>query len=176
LKEAGMPSQPIHSGRKRPIAERFWEKVNKDGPVPPHCPELGPCWLWTASTTPYGYGFISKGRRMDRSHRVSWELAFGPIPEKKHVLHHCDNPRCVNPAHLFIGTQADNTADMVAKGRNSGARGETHPRAKLTAAKVRRIRERYAAGGVTKKALSLEYGVSDTMVSFITLRKSWKSV
>lgn len=112
--------------REKPLADRFWEKVNKDGPVPTHCPELGPCWLWTASTKggKWRYGVISQTGKHDSlllAHRVSWEIHNGPIPEGSLALHKCDNPSCVNPAHLFLGTFADNTKDMLEKGRHIGS-------------------------------------------------------
>src|SRR5687767_4720826 len=91
----------------RPLSERFWEKVRKtDG-----------CWLWTASRNAKGYGQIMYQRRPIHAHRVSWQLANGPIPDGLCVLHRCDNPQCVNPGHLFLGTIVDNNRDMFAKGR-----------------------------------------------------------
>lgn len=100
---------------------RFWAKVNRNGPVPSHRPELGPCWLWTGSIN-HGYGRISLGPQGAvyefRAHRVSWELHYGPIPDGLFVCHHCDTSACVRPSHLFVGDQAANAADMVAKGRS----------------------------------------------------------
>lgn len=100
----------------RPLAERFWEKV-----------EQGPgCWEWMAGRdSATGYGRIRIGRAGSKhqlAHRVSWELANGPIPDGLWVLHHCDNPPCVNPAHLYLGTTIDNNRDRDARGRT--ARGE----------------------------------------------------
>src|SRR4051794_14535196 len=94
-------------------AERFWSKVDIRGPED--------CWPWTASKLPRGYGQIyhSGLRRPVAAQRMAWELTRGAIPPGLGVLHSCDNPPCVNPAHLWIGTDADNHADMVAKGRNS---------------------------------------------------------
>jgi hypothetical protein len=109
-----------------PIEERFWDKVNRDGPIPAHMAHLGPCWVWTASTRG-GYGSIGISGRMERSHRVSWELANGPIPAGLCVLHHCDNPLCVNPGHLFLGTKKDNAKDMYSKGRRIPLSGDDHP-------------------------------------------------
>lgn len=99
--------------RYAPMPARFWDKVNK-------APGLGPkgeCWLWTASTV-RGYGnFGLTPSRWVRSHRLSWELAHGPIPGGLCVLHECDTPACVNPNHLFLGTRKDNAQDAIQKGR-----------------------------------------------------------
>lgn len=172
-----MSSQSTRKNRKRPLPERFWEKVNKDGPAPVHRPELGACWIWTASVNPRtGYGWISVGKSMRQSHRISWEFTNGPIPDGQCVLHRCDNSSCVNPAHLFLGTQIDNIADMVAKGRQRSRQGEKVNTAKLTAEKVQEIRERFANGETNRASLAREYGVSDVMISYIILRKSWKHI
>mgnify|MGYP001614251477 CR=1 FL=1 len=121
----GIPSVGGGS-RPVPLVDRFWAKVDKHGPVPEHCPELGPCWLWLGALNRDGYGDIARtGRRGGRtkSHRYSWELHFGPIPTGKEVCHHCDNPPCPNPRHLFLGTQKDNIRDMLTKGRGGQLRG-----------------------------------------------------
>ena len=88
------------------------------------------CWEWTDGCDGDGYGVVGAGGKTVRAHRVAWEVAHGPIPDGVHVLHQCDNPPCINPAHLFLGTQADNMADKVAKGRPPGqeAQHERHER------------------------------------------------
>jgi hypothetical protein len=132
------------------------------------------CILWNGPLR-HGYGVIhsgtSKGRNL-YAHRVAWELSNGPIPDGLHVLHRCDVKRCINATdHLFLGTHADNMADMVAKRRHP--RGEEVPQAKLTALKVQQIRERYASGNVTQAALAIEYGVSDSHVCRIVNGHKW---
>lgn len=111
--------------RKRPPEQRFWEKVDKDGPVPAHCPELGQCWVWTAGKTGSGYGgFWYEGRTLG-AHTLSLRWSGVEIPPDEFALHHCDNPACVRPAHLFVGRQSDNIADMVEKGRHRSS-AKTH--------------------------------------------------
>lgn len=99
-------------GTRIPIAQRFWAKVDKRAP--------DECWEWTGARFQSGYGSILRGGRGSgcaRAHRVSYEMNVGPVPSGMHVLHRCDNPRCVNPGHLWLGTHADNMADRRAKGR-----------------------------------------------------------
>ncbi len=112
------------------LEERFWSKVNKDGPLPASCPELGPCWLWTSAVTinprnGMEYGILRVKGKDVRAARLAYELTTGPLAPGMLACHHCDVSLCCNPAHLFAGTHRDNMADMVAKGR-SGRR--IHPR------------------------------------------------
>ncbi len=149
-----------------PIADRFWTKVAKRGP--------NECWEWCASLSNKGYGKIGRngGGGHVPAHRVSWELSNGPIPNVQCVLHRCDNPPCVNPAHLFLGTKADNTADMISKGRNVPPRGEMSGRAKLTNDAVIDIRSRHA-NGERQVDLAHEYNLNDGTISRIISGKRW---
>jgi hypothetical protein len=156
--------------RKAPMEERFWAQVQKsDG-----------CWLWNGTIDKDGYGYIceggsaSKGAKYKRCHRVSWELAYGPVPKGQNVLHTCDNPACVNPEHLFLGTHKANAEDRNAKGRH--AHGERHGNSKLNEEKVREIRRRYAVEAVSQMDLAHAYGVNQTIISDVLRRVSWKHV
>lgn len=148
---------------RKPLRQRFDEKWVLD--------EATGCHLWTGAALERGYGLIRDRRRNWLAHRVAWELARGPIPDGLCVRHKvCDNPRCVNVAHLAVGDQVDNMADMRESGRQSrgakksavmrrvAARGEAHYRSRLSDAQVAEIRATYAAGGVTQKALGAAFG------------------
>ncbi len=119
-------AKPFHRKRNGPISERFWKKVNKDGPTMPHM--TTPCWVWMGYTDRKGYGrFSLTADKSTPAHRFSYELHNGPIPIGMFSCHHCDNPPCCRPDHLFAGTQLDNEADKAAKGRQpKGERNGSH--------------------------------------------------
>src|SRR6266446_4977936 len=114
------------------VEERFWSKVNKEGPIHPYDPSLGECWEWIAFRRSEGYGRFSFNRKTEQAHRVSLKLIGVIIPPKILVCHSCDNPPCVNPKHLFLGSDKDNSNDKVLKNRQGGAKGETNQGAKIT--------------------------------------------
>lgn len=179
---------------KTPVALeiRFWSRVDKSG---------GPnaCWPWMGSTDRRGYGKIGQGMRTGKdllAHRVVWALTIGPIPNDMLVCHRCDNPPCVNPIHLFLGTNADNMRDCAKKGRNvaqahpeklprgdqNGARlhiermprGEKNGFAKLTTTIVRSIRTDGA--DLSQRAIARKYAISQACVWKILHRETWAHV
>lgn len=156
---------------------RFWAKVDKNGPIPSHCPELGPCWLWTSGCHPTsGYGHFRLNRRSRRAHTVAYEWCVGPNPDHLFVCHRCDVRRCVNPGHLFLGTNSENILDAAAKGRAAtGVRNGVHTAglSKLTDADVKAIYMRVHAGEA-QNALAAEYHVKQTTISHIKRGSRWK--
>lgn len=158
----------------RALEDRFWEKVLIAPPMV--------CWEWIASKDPHGYGQIRTGGPgggpLRQAHRVSYELHNGPIPAGLLVRHTCDNPGCVNPDHLRLGTQADNVQDMIDRGRARGGppRGERNASSKLTEAQVVDIRNRYATGEVLQIELTKEFGVSQATISEIVRRRIWRHI
>ncbi len=135
------------------------------------------CWLWEgASHSKKGYGFfwdnISKEHTL--AHRFSYKLFVGSIPKGMCVCHRCDNPRCVNPRHLFLGTHADNMVDMVSKGRST--RGERAPEVKLTVEQVMEIKRTIQGGEWNPRELATRYGVSRTLFYAIRRGRAWSWV
>jgi hypothetical protein len=161
---------PNHHQRLRmraPLEERFYCLVHK----------TDSCWLWTGFKNRKGYGHFNAGHE-GLAHRVSWELAHGQrVPVGMHVLHDCpggDNPSCVNPAHLRLGTNLENQQDAVQKGQT--ARGERSARARLTAQAVAEIRRRYAAGGISQTQLAAEFGVGSSCISRLVRGLGWSHI
>lgn len=143
------------------ILDRFEEKYIRA--------ESG-CHLWIASKNPAGYGHFSVDCEVKDAHRISYELYVGQIPKGMFVLHRCDNTSCVNPEHLFLGTQADNLDDMDMKGRRNTPHGETHYCAKLTLKQVESIR----VDDRTHRAIAKHYGVGKTIIGAIKRGEKWK--
>lgn len=178
-------------------ADRFWAKVDRSG---------GPdaCWNWTASLGTKGYGHIKVGGKMLRSHRLSWEIRNGPIPNGLRVCHSCDNRRCCNPSHLWLGTDADNIRDRDAKGRQTTPRGdrngsrtrpdkvprgfkhgshtkpqsrprlESHGCAKLTREAASEIRTLWRGRVETQTSMAQRFGVSRRAIQMVISGETWR--
>lgn len=152
-----------------PLRVRFEAKVDRSGGPDACHPWIG----WNDGG--FGYGRLQIGGRggpRPRAHRVAWELAYGPIPDGLQVLHRCDNPPCVNPCHLFLGTAIDNVQDRHEKGRSRGPCGEDHGRSKLTEDQVREIRRLQGIEPV--RAIAAKMGVSPSAVQFILIGHTWR--
>lgn len=151
--------------RDKPPEERFWARVDKSGD----------CWLWTGTNKGAGYGQFCTGGCRKLAHRVAWELSFGVIPAGMAVCHHCDNPQCVNPNHLFLGTWAENNHDRHQKGRSGGAKGERHGKARLTDQAVKEIRHLHSQG-LGYRAIARRYSMSRSAIAHIVRGRSWAHV
>jgi len=177
----------------------FWKKVDKTS-------HPNNCWIWIAAKDGRGYGFFTYHGKQIRSHRVSWIFKYGDIPDNLHVLHHCDNPSCVNPDHLFLGTRKDNMQDMIRKKRNNPCpgdknglrkhpesiirgnnhwcrkmpekivRGERIGNSKLTEKQVMEIRQKYIPRKVSSISLAKLYNISYRTVIDIIHRKIWTHI
>lgn len=156
--------------------ERFWRNVDKN--------KKSGCWEWTGSKFRTGYGSFAKPDRKRGAayaHRLSWEIHNGEIPDhnSQHgicVCHHCDNRSCVNPQHLFLGTQKDNMRDMKMKGRSGAPNGVDAGGAKLTEDDVLNIRRMSSTGQYTHEEISRGFSVGPRMISHIVKRKNWKHI
>jgi len=153
--------------------ERFWQSVTKSEG----------CWTWNLSRDKDNYGqfWVASGKNRFRAHRFSWMLLNGDVPEGMCVLHHCDNPPCVRPDHLFIGTQKDNVADRDRKGRtnrwpNKARSGEKNPRSILTVIDVKKIRSLHKNGVPRKEILSQYTYMSHQAIDGVLYNKNWKHV
>lgn len=158
--------------RTKTTDERFWEKVD--------IRSSNECWNWKASRNYKGYGnfYTSLGNSKDQhhsAHRFSWELHNGEIPDGLFVCHKCDNPSCVNPNHLFLGTNQNNMQDMSLKGRTGTKKGEQHFNSKLTASDIQNI-FKLKDSGMLGKDISKMYGVTPANISYILKGKGWKHV
>jgi hypothetical protein len=144
-------------------------------------PELNTgCWLWTGAPAAGGYGALKYDGRTQKAHRVSWALHHGAMPPREiKVCHRCDTPACVNPAHLWLGTQQDNIADMVAKGRNRAPPsrfGDANPVSRLTGEKVWQIRHLLKIGPWNQAEIARSYGVSVMTLSRVANWQTWPHV
>ena len=139
-------------GRPTKQAQKFWSNVDRGS--------KNNCWKWIGGYSGNGYGKVTINKRQYRAPRAAYELTYGPIPEGLQVLHECDNPQCVNPAHLRLGTHADNMADKMAKGRHGGV---SH---RLTAVERELLLSKHEQGGYTVAQLAQEFGVTPRAVAY----------
>lgn len=148
----------------------FWSKVGVSG--------INECWPWLGAQKPSGYGNVRVNGRYVSAHRLAWELCNFEPPPGYAVMHICDNPPCCNPSHLVLGTNQANNCDKIIKGRGAGPKsplmGECNNNSKLTAADVKKIRALY--GEKTQYQLAAEFGVTQSAVSAIIRRETWRHV
>ena len=159
---------------KKPLAERFWSKVNKQGPI--LITKLGRCWEYTGALS-NGYGSIcvieeDGTHRSEVTHRVAWFLATGTWPSE-HILHKCDNKKCVRRSHHFEGTHGDNMRDMISKGK--GPIGENNGQAKLSAKEAKEIKLGLTRG-ISVSIIAGLYGIAVRTVYDIKQNKTWRQV
>jgi len=160
------------------VQERFeskFESVNTVDDI------KGDCWEWTCMTHSYGYGRFSIDSKWYLGHRISYRLYKGEIPDDKYVLHKCHNACCVNPEHLYLGSQKDNVQDAVSQGnfedrKNGDVSGEINGRSKLTKDDVREIRKKYEETNISYSDLAEQYGISFGTVGKIIRRERWQHV
>lgn len=159
------------------IEKRFWEKVDCNGPIPSHRPELGRCWLWTGGdSSSRGYGALKVNSKKIRAHILSWRLRFGSEsnPNGLDTCHKCDNPCCVNPEHLFLGTEKDNVRDCMEKGRRGATQGANNGRAVINAEMVRKIR--FLAAEYGSSQIAKEIGTTRNIVRGVLSGRTWRHV
>lgn len=144
--------------------KRFWDRVDTSGE----------CWIWTAGYFACGYGRLWHEGRDIYAHRVAYLLTHGSIPDKAEICHHCDNPACVRPEHLYAGTHSDNMRDRRDRNRVRVLRGSDNGNSRLTWDQVRTIRQRYAEGGTSCKRLGAEYNVDQALIHRIVRGRTWK--
>ena len=148
--------------------KNFWKKVDKK--------DNSSCWIWIGAHCNHGYGQMRINNKMKMAHRISWIIHFGNIPEGLEVCHKCDNPECVNPSHLFLGTHQDNMDDRNRKGRNKSLQGELNGASKLKNYQIPSIREKYSTGEYSLRDLGREYGVGFEAIRRIVNHISFKNI
>ena len=156
------------------VLDRFWSKVNKDGPTMPHMDT--PCWVWVAATNTKGYGsYWATAESSCLAHRFSFQATNGFDITGQLILHKCDNPACVNHEHLYVGDHLDNSSDMVARGRLNSRAGSFNANTTLTEQLVLEIRAA-ARNGVPRRQLRLKYNLPKTTIARIVTYQNWTHV
>ena len=156
----------LKRGLTRPLKSRFWSRVSK----PAHMT----CWVWIGLKDRDGYGLLDT--RSNRAHRISWEIHKGRIPSGLQVLHKCDNPSCVRPSHLYVGTHADNMRDRRVRNRTRGPQGEVNVFSKLTTKQVIEMRRLYRTGRFYQWQLAKRFGVTKNTAQRIISGHLWPHI
>jgi len=172
------PIQPINTVTKKTLREtldhrhpkiikRFLSKIKKDGQ----------CIIWTGNTDSYGYGLMRIGKGREKAHRLSFKIHNGEIPKNMCVCHACDNPLCVNPLHLWLGTQSENLKDMKSKGRASGfkGKGESRYQSRLKENDILQIKG-LSFEGLNRSSIARIFGVAPGTISAVVRNKTWTHV
>lgn len=154
----------------------FWKKVDRNGPIPTHRHDLGQCWIWTgANDGSFGYGTFNRNRVRYAAHRYALQLKIKRLlTESELACHHCDNPICVRPEHLFVGTHLVNINDAIQKRRRP--LGEKHHRSKLTVSQIEKMRELFASHNESLRSIAASFNVSIKHVWRIVTHRAWKHV
>jgi len=150
-------------GRLKNNLEDVWKKINKK--------ENDDCWEWVGALSNNGYGAFVLNQKTYSSHRIVYELIYGSISSGYCILHKCNNPSCCNPSHLYLGTHADNSKQMVNEGRS--CRGEKNGRSKLNVEQIREIRRLYSTGKYYQRELGIRFGVSRSEIGRIVNGIMW---
>lgn len=168
---------PPESDLSPTLRSRFYNRINVDGATQPHCSDLGNCWEWTGTLDPRGYGYLaitsSHKTWHGFAHRLSWLFHHGEDPAQSGVLHKCDNPKCVRPDHLFLGSQDDNMKDMASKGRSRKPPEDWI--GKLPDSQIIEMR-RVNESGVSIREITRRFGTPYATLHSILNRKTYRNV
>jgi len=161
-----MPTGIYERKIRKTLEEQFWSKVDRRSD--------DECWNWTGAKLRDGYGSIRKYHKLFQAHRLSYIIHYGDVIANLCVLHKCDNPSCVNPKHLFLGDHLINARDKVSKNRQ--AKGEAHPKSKLTGVEIQKIRELYENGSISMRKIAKQFGMCYSEINAIINKRTWRFV